>query len=157
MSALESHRSGKASVTNPLDALREECAPIGRRLGHRRSLRVAGKLFAVLISGKMDPTKAAEFVQAVAGVKPSEWLTVSEAHAELRRMGIRKSRRFLYRLGRKLASASGPAEIWLDAHGNWGGRGQVSNAVAVLVVKGGSTPRFRFLPASSPVTKPANP
>jgi hypothetical protein len=153
----QSHRSGKASATTRPDALRAECAPIPQRLGPRRSRRISHLLYAKLLSVGLTPGKAAEIAQTVAGVRPNDLLTAREAHNELRRMGIRKSRRFLYRLGRKFAASEQPGEIWLDVRGNWGGRGQVRNAAAVLVVEGGSTPRFSFMPASPPVTNCENP
>lgn len=151
------NRTGKASFTTPLCALRAECAAISRRLGRGRRRRISRSLYAVLRLFKGEPGEAAELAQTVAGVKPSDWLTAREAHGELRRMGILRGCHFLWRLGRKVAAFNKPAEIWLDARGHWDGPGQVRNAVAVLLVKGGSTPRFRFAPPTASITKPANP
>jgi len=155
VSSDQSYRSGKASVTKHLDALRSEFAHI--RFGHKRSYRISHLLRDFLLSVRARPGEAAEFAKALSGVKPSDWLAAREAHDRLRRMGVRRGRHFLYRLRRKLAATDGQAEIWLDTRGNWGGRCQVRNAVAVLVVKGGSTPRFQVVPASTYVTESANP
>ena len=156
-SCVQGHRSGKASVTTRLDALRTECAPILQRLGHRRSRRVSQCIYVALVSSGIPSAKAADLTEAITRIKPSAWLTAKEAKAELQHLGIRKSPHFFYRRRRRMSKTPGVQDVLLDAKGNYGGPEEIEHPVAILSVRNRYYACFRLTPLSTPATELENP
>ena len=134
------------------DALRAECVPVRGRLG-RYAARLSRAIRRTLVALRLDAQNAAELAHAVTGTNPDDWLTAREAHAEVRRLGVRRSRRWLYRLAKKFHGASG--EVFVDARGEWGAPEQVKNPVATVKVMPCSPPRFRVEAVTTTVSNTA--
>lgn len=103
---------------SPLERLQMACGPV-EKLGWRNRRDASLQINAALLA-ELPEDKAFEVAEAVTGIKPENWLASSEAEEELRRLGITRHPRFLYRLADKARLAPDRTiTAMLNSAGNW--------------------------------------
>ncbi|MCX7806162.1 MAG: hypothetical protein N3A38_13375 [Planctomycetota bacterium] len=107
-------------------------------------------LLAETIRSHPGPEWAAEVAEAFTGMEPLPWLGASEAAEALRRIGVRKALRSLYRLVEKLRLQPGVRVVLLmDIRGNYWPPDAVPPGppAARLTIRRGSRIEFLVEPA----------
>jgi len=127
-----------------LACIRAECEWLSGPASWRRRRRASLALFRELAPA-LGESSAAALAEAITGVEPKLWLSVSEAARELRELGVRKSTRSLHRLAKKARlTHDGWLRVWIDRRGNWDSPNSpdMANPRACLTVQWGAHVRF---------------
>jgi len=119
----------------------DRCRPI-RSLSYPRRRDLSIALFEINRAGGASEENAHLISKTICGVPPENWLTVSEAVTRLRKLGVKKRKRSLYRIAQK--AIAGQIQVFMNRRGEWSGSNDLKpKALARILAQKSEAVRFQ--------------
>jgi len=132
--------------SDSIDQLARAAWPI-RAMSWRRRRDTSFAIWSHL-NRELGDEKAAAIARAITGVEAKLWMMWGEAVESLRKLGVKKGKRFLHRLSHKASlSPAHQITVHINAQGDWNSpESPPTNAVAEITATHTDTIRFLIKP-----------